>query len=200
MEFTASAIVGAIFSGLVAGLVGYFASYTKVKAELRATTEDLKISIKNLRATTSAVESEKARVAQASALTGDCIKAVYGWIVASQSLLHSMCWLCADCKVRKTVRTEIAKLYDDEAHKLLPEIIAQSVLIKLLNPHLYEKTAPHLDALFKLDFSIGEALAEASLAPEEAAQALSDLHGKAGALTWHMANSVGIEIKVSEKT
>ncbi len=132
MEFSAASILLTLFTGAIAGLASYFGSYSKVKAEVRAATEDLRQTIRNLIETTRAVELEKARIAADASLASDQRKTVYALAVATQSLVHSMCWLSWDATTRGTVRVEITKLYDTEAHKLLPEIFGQLALLRLL--------------------------------------------------------------------
>jgi hypothetical protein len=48
MTFSLESIVFAIFTGIIAELASYFGSYSKVKAEVRAATEDLRQTIENL--------------------------------------------------------------------------------------------------------------------------------------------------------
>lgn len=158
MEFSASSIAFTLFTGLVAGLASYFGAYTKVKAEVRAATEDLKQTIQNLTATTRAVELEKAKIAADSALAADQRKAIYALATAAQTLIHSMCWLSWDAKTRKTVRPEMAKAYDLEAHKLLPEIFSQLALIKILDEVLHSTAYPYATQLALLDVKFGEAI------------------------------------------
>jgi hypothetical protein len=158
MVFTTESIAFAIFTGLIAGLASYFGAYTKVKAEMRAATEDLKQSIANISATTLAVELARAEVAASSALAADQRKAIYALAIAMQTLIHSMCWLSWDAKARNTVRGDMAKTYDTEAHKLLPEIFSQLALLKILDVDLHSRSYPHAHRLSSLDVEFGEAI------------------------------------------
>jgi hypothetical protein len=144
MEFTPSDITLALFTGLIAGLSSYFAAYSKVKAEVRAATEELTQTIRNLTATTRAVEVEKAKISAHSALMSDQRKAVYALSTATQSLIHSMCWLSWDTRIRGLARPEMMKAYDIEAHKLLPEIFSQLALLRLLDSDLQARKYPSL--------------------------------------------------------
>jgi hypothetical protein len=176
MEFSAGSILLAIFTGVVAGLSSYFFSYSKVKAEVRAATEELRQTIQNLVETTRAVEIEKARVASDAALASDWRKAVYALAVAAQSLVHSMCWLSWDAKSRGTVRAEMSKLYDAEAHKLLPEMFGQLAVLRLLDHDLHSRAYPYVSKLTALDVAFGEAIVLAEQDDAEAVQAFRILH------------------------
>jgi hypothetical protein len=90
MEFSASSIILAIFTGLISGLASYFGAYTKVKAELRAATEDLEQTIQNLVRVTRAAELEKAKIASDSAIALDQRRTLYALVSATQSMTHSI--------------------------------------------------------------------------------------------------------------
>ena len=78
----------------------------------------------NLAETTHTVETAKARVAADALLESDKRKTVYALAIATQSLIHSMCWLAWDASTRHEVRKTAADLYNAEAHKLLPELFS----------------------------------------------------------------------------
>lgn len=176
MEFSSNSIFLALFTGVIAGLTSYFTSYSKVKAEVRAATEDLRQTIQNLAETTRAVEIEKARVASDAALASDWRKSVYALAVSAQSLAHSMCWLSWDAKSRGTVRPDISKLYDTEAHKLLPEMFGQLAVLRLLDKELHARAYPYASKLTALDARFGKAIVLAETNEAEAVQVFRELH------------------------
>jgi hypothetical protein len=179
MEFSASSIVMALFTGVVAGLASYFASYAKVKAEVRAATEDLKQTAANLAVTTRAVEVEKARVAADALLAAEQRKTLYALVSATQGLVHSMCWLSWDTAARKTLRLDLAKGYDAEAHKLLPEIFSQLALLKILDAELHARVYPYATQIAGLDVQFGEAIVLADFDLPGATSRLSELFQQA---------------------
>lgn len=179
MEFSGSGIVMALFTGVVAGLASYFSAYGKVKAEIRAATEDLKHTLANLAATTRVVELERARVAADAALASDRRKTLYALVSATQSLIHSMCWLSWDAAARNNVRPDLAKAYDAEAHKLLPEIFSQLAVLKILDEGLHARVYPFATELTRLDVEFGEAIVAAEIDVAGAAKRLRDLFQRA---------------------
>jgi hypothetical protein len=182
MEFTAGDIALALFTGLIAGFSSDLAAYSKVKAEIRAATEDLAQTIRNLTATTRAVEMEKAKIAADSALASDQRKAVYALSMATQSLIHSMCWLAWDAKTRGTARPEMMKAYDLEAHKVLPEIFSQLAILRLLDIGLHAHAYPYAVRLAQLDVEFGEAIVLSDGDAIQGTSALRDLYEKANDL------------------
>ena len=196
MEFSAESIGITLFTGLVAGLASYFGAYSKVKAEVRAATEELKQTIQNLAATTRAVELEKARVAADSALSSDQRKAIYSLATATQTLIHSMCWLSWDAKTRNTVRPEMAKTYDLEAHKLLPEIFSQLALLKILDEELHSRAYPHAIDLAKLDVQFGEAIVTSETDLGAATEQLRNLFNKANEVQYDIDTLFGGKLRL----
>ena len=198
MDFTASSILFTVFTGLVAGFGSYFGAYAKMKGEVRAATEELRQTLENLRATTRTVELEKARIAADSALESDRRKAIYALATATQSLLHSMCWLSWDAAARNLVRADLAKMYDSEAHKLLPEMFGQLAVLKLLDPPLHEKTSAYVAKLVKLDVRFGEAIVASERDDAGAARALTDLHAASLQLVPEAASVFGFTTKIAD--
>ena len=133
-EFTASSILLALLCGIVAGIASYFASYAKVRGELRAATEDMRQSLANLSTATRTVETEKAKVAADALLESERRKTVYALAIATQSLIHSMCRLAWDAGARREVRKTAGELCNAEAHKLLPELFSQLAVLRLVDP------------------------------------------------------------------
>jgi hypothetical protein len=125
--------------------------YAKPKAELQAATEDLKNYISNQVQLTRAVEAEKLNAAETR-------KCVYSLVSAAHTLAHSMCWLRWDVDQRKSVRREIADLYNSEAHKAIPEILSQHLILSRLDSELYLKSADAIRSLIELDAKFGEAI------------------------------------------
>jgi hypothetical protein len=158
MDFSPASILLTIFTGIVAGFASYFGSYSKVKGEVRAATEDLRQTIQNLTETTRAIELEKAQIAASASLASDHRKAVYALAIATQAFVHSMCWLSWDAKIRGTVRAEMTKQYDTEAHRLLPEIFGQLALLRLLDQDLHSRAYPYAWNLASLDVEFGLAI------------------------------------------
>jgi hypothetical protein len=174
MSFTPESIALSLFTAVVAGLGSYVGFYVKAKAELRAAKEDLKDYISNQIELTSAVENEKLKVAIAGALAVEARQCIYALIAALQSLLHSMCWLAWDATNRKVVRKELAVLYDSEAHKGSPEIMARQTLLFRLDPPLYQRSKQMIDMLWALDVRFGEAIV---LSEKDESAAVSLLSG-----------------------
>jgi len=196
MEFSAGGIVLSLFTGLVAGLASYFGAYSKVKAEVRAATEDLRQTIMNLTATTRAVELEKAKIAADSSLASDQRKAIYALATATQTLIHSMCWLSWDAKTRDTVRADIAKAYDVEAHKLLPEIFSQLALLKILDEGLHSRAYPYATDLAELDVQFGEAIVVSETDMEAATAKLKRLFAKSNELQFNIDTLFGGTLRI----
>lgn len=191
MQFSPESILLALFTGLITGLASYFGAYVKVKAEVKAATEDLRQTIQNLTETTRAVELEKARIAADTTLAGDKRKTLYAFATATQSLVHSMCWLSWDAKTRGNVRIEIAKQYDEEAHKLLPEIFSQLAVLRLLDKELHSSAYEHASRLTKLDVEFGEAIIAAENNNSEGTKMLGGLHKKSAALQFDIDTLFG---------
>lgn len=158
MAFSAESILMSLFAALVAALGSYFASYSKVKGELRAAREDLERSITGQIASTMAHETAKLEVATKGALEADARKCIYALVSAVQGLVHSMCWLSWDAGQRKQVRRALSESYDLESHKLQPEIMAQQALLMRLDRRLHERARPSIEKLFRLDVRFGEAI------------------------------------------
>lgn len=199
MEFTAQSIIMTVFTGIVAGLSGYFGAYAKVKAEVRAATEGLRQTIENLRETTRAVEDEKARIMVESALESDLRKAVYALATATQSLVHSMCWLSWDAQVRHIVRADLSRMYDAEAHTLIPQIFGQMAVIKLLDSSLHARAYPFVEKLLGLDVAYGHAIALAESDVAAGTARLVELHGSALALGREAEQVIGSEVAIPRK-
>jgi hypothetical protein len=198
MEFSAQSILMVLFTGAITGLASYFGAYTKVKAEVRAATEDLKQTIRNLAETTRAVEIEKARVGAMTSRDTDKRKAIYSLAVATESLIHSMCWLSWDAKTRRSVRQELTRMYDAEAHKLLPEIFSQLALLHILDEELHANAYPFAWRLAGLDVKFGEAIVIADTDNAAGTERLTRLFGESIALQLDIDSLFGGKLKAYE--
>lgn len=186
MEFTASSILLALLSGVVAGIASYFASYAKVRGELRAATEDMRQSLANLTMTTRTVETEKAKVAADALLESDKRKTVYALAIATQSLIHSMCWLAWDAGARREVRKTAGELYNAEAHKLLPELFSQLAVLRLVDPALHAQAFKQATELVLLDVRFGEAIVLSETDNPAAVRHLSKLYDTSNELQFRI--------------
>ena len=186
MQFTVSSILLALLSGVVAGVASYFASYAKVRGELRAATEDMRQGLANLAMTTRTVETEKSRIAADALLASDKRKTVYALAIAAQSLIHSMCWLAWDASTRHEVRKTAAELYDTEAHKLLPELFSQLAVLRLVDPELHARAFTQATELVLLDVKFGEAVVLGETDNSGAARRLSTLYDTANELQFRI--------------
>jgi len=179
MEFTPESILLSLFTSLVTGVGSYFAVYVKGKAELRAATEGLKRYIANQAELTRAVETEKLKISTEGAIGTEARKCLYSLVAAVQSLLHSMCWLGWDTLQRSTTRAALMELYDAEAHKLQPEILAQQALLMRLDPPLYLRSRECIAELFRLDVGFGEAIVLSETDQHAAVESLTRLYYQA---------------------
>lgn len=71
---------------------------------------------------------------------------------------HSMCWLCwlAKFGAEQLTQERIAQ-YDEEMHKLLPQITGLHATIAGLDYSVYLKLKPLVEHLLNLDIDVGEA-------------------------------------------
>jgi hypothetical protein len=199
MEFTVSSILLALFSGVVAGIACYFASYAKVRGELRAATEDMRQSLANLALTTRTVETEKARIAADALLESDKRKTVYALAIATQSLIHSMCWLAWDASTRREVRKTASDLYNAEAHKLLPELFSQLAVLRLIDPELHGRAFKQATELVLLDGKFGEAIVLSETDSLGAARRLSTLYDTANEMQFRITGLFDGETLADER-
>lgn len=176
------------------------AVYLKVKTEVNAATEVLQRTIDNLRQTTQAVELEKAKIAAEATLASDQRKAVYALASTTQSLIHSMCWLSWDTKARKTVRVELAKMYDTEAHKLIPELFGQMAVIQLLDRPLYKRATHFITNIVRLDVKFGEAIIASEVQMAVGADQLAKLYDSASALFSEAESVFGVDFQLAGAT
>ena len=86
-----------------------------------------------------------------------------------------MCWLAWDATQQGTVREELAKLYELDAHRLQPEILAQQALLSRLDNLLYLRTQKCIAKLFTLDMRFGETIALSETMMPPAVTAMREL-------------------------
>jgi hypothetical protein len=72
------------------------------------------------------------------------------------SLVHSICWLTWDCVERKRLDPDMVKRYDDDAHRLMPEIIGQLAAIAMLHSGVHARLGPLADEVIGLDAQVGD--------------------------------------------
>jgi hypothetical protein len=94
-------------------------------------------------------------------------------------MLHSICWLTWDSKMRKRLDTEMAKGYDLEAHKLSPQIVSQLAVIAMLDRRVHEKLGPLADGIFRLDAAVGNAVIETERDSASGLESLTAIHHEA---------------------
>lgn len=181
--FSVPEIAWAFFSGVVGALIAYLGMYAKAKATHRAASEDIKEHVEMQVAITRALEIEKLEHATQAALKSDTRKCVYSLVAAFQGLTHSMCWLGWDAQARGSLRTELVHGYDLEAHKLLPEILAQQAVLSFLDKRIYVETLPLIEELFKLDVAFSEAILAYEVSPGDALEQLKSCYSKSSKLS-----------------
>jgi hypothetical protein len=179
MQFSPESILLALFTGIGAGIGAYIAAYMKGKGELKAATEGLATFVDNQKALTRAQEDEKLKIATQGALASETRKCVYALVVACQGLIHSMCWLAWHTKEKSDISLNFLQSYDEEAHKLLPEILAQQTVLAHLDHTLYDNSKECVDKIFSLDLGFGNATILARENPEAAVLRLRELYAEA---------------------
>ena len=182
----------ALVGGLLGGsfLTAYIAAFWKTKGELKAATKGLTQYIDNQVALTRALEDEKLRVATQGALAFETRKTLYELVVACQSLLHSMCWLAWHAKATKELTDDQLRSYDEEAHKFLPQVLAQQTVLAHLDWTLYSASKSCVENLFVLDVDFGNTIALSKRDPVAAVTAFEQLHRKATLLSDELNNTM----------
>ena len=156
MTFTPESIALTLFAGLIGAIGAFLGAYVKPKAELKAATEDLKQYIANQVALTAAVEAEKLQKAISGAVASESRQCIYSLVRSAHSLAHSICWLQWDVTQRRAVDRKIAKQYNEEVHKAIPELLAQQQILSRLDSDMYHRSSVAIDSLLELDAKIGE--------------------------------------------
>jgi hypothetical protein len=156
MTFTLESIALTLFAGLIAALGAFLGAYVKPKAELRAATEDLKQYIANQVALTAAIEGEKLQKTISGAVASESRQCIYSLVRSAHALAHSICWLQWDVTQRRAIDRKLADQYNEEAHKAIPELLAQQQILSRLDSDTYHRSSAAVDSLIALDARIGE--------------------------------------------
>jgi hypothetical protein len=103
-------------------------------------------------------EGEKWRRAREDAASADLRAGVQQLILALASAVHSMCWLTwlAEKGPAKMTAERIAA-YDDELHKVLPQILGYHALVSSLRPQVYQRFNEFIEKVYITDQKIGAA-------------------------------------------
>jgi hypothetical protein len=165
----------AMISAVVGLLSGWIGAYLKVKGENLATKEDFLETVRQLKENTRTVEEVKEFFEKRSSLASELRNAVRQFAIAAGGLIHSVCWLTWDCSARRKINFELSHSYDDEAHKFLPEIVAQLALIAMLNREAHTKLAPLAEEIFRLDVDVANAVVRGETNLEQALKELQEL-------------------------
>jgi hypothetical protein len=123
------------------------------------------------------LELQRWKRARDDVLTADLRNGLQQLILTIASSVHSMCWLTwlADTDPAKVTKARI-DLYDDEMHKLLPQLLGQLALVASLRPQTYWIFKDLIDELFDADRSIGAAALRVVPGEPETVVSLSSLH------------------------
>jgi hypothetical protein len=157
MEAAFMALLPALVAAVGAAIGAYLAAYAKKKGEALATKEDFQELIRQIQRTTEATEQVKAAIAAQSAIGGELRKSVQELTVSMASMMHSMCWLTWAAMRQGEFTEEKVEQYDDEVHKLSPDIVGHMTSVAALDPAVYEKIEPLVRELFAMDAEIGDA-------------------------------------------
>ncbi|MFN7961385.1 MAG: hypothetical protein U0002_08950 [Thermoanaerobaculia bacterium] len=174
-------ILGAT-SGVLGILVGWLVAYARVKGENLATKEDFAAILRQTEANTRAIEAARASVARQHTLDAELRQAVFVYTKALTSLLHSICWLTWDAKVRGRVDQGLARNYDSEVHRLSPDMVGQLAVISMLHPEVHRRLAPYSSQVFALDVDVASALVLTEQNLESGLADLTDCHRRANEL------------------
>lgn len=165
--------------GLLAGWLG---AYLKVKGENLATREDFHVALRQIEESTRAVEAVKAAVTRQQALDSEVREAIRKYAVALESLIHSVCWLTWDSTARERIDPEMTKRYDEEVHRICPDIVGHLALISMLRPEVHDRLASFSDAVFSLDVSVASAIVLAERDQSSGLDQLKACHTQANEL------------------
>lgn len=187
-----STLLLAAGAGAIGLLSGWLGAYLKVKGENLATKEDFQEMLRRVEDNTRAVEGVKASVAREVSLDAELREAVRQFTAAAGALVHSMCWLTWDCTARKRVDVDMVRHYDDEAHRLLPQLVSHLAVVAMLNPNVHERLSPLADALFILDASVGDAVVTSETDLAAGLEQLTHRHAEStelhGRFRWQVVN------------
>jgi len=160
------AIVSAVLAAVLGVVLGWIGAYLKARGESAGQAADFRAALHRLEQNTAAVERIKLDVARQGSVDAELRQAVKQTTTAISALIHSICWLTWDCTARQRLDAEMVRKYDDEAHRLMPDIIGQLAGVAMFQSALHSKLSPLADDIIDLDADVGEAvvLAEKDLA------------------------------------
>lgn len=171
-----------IIAALVGLLSGWVAAYLKVKGENLATKEDFAEALKRLEENTKAVESVRFEISRRTNIDTELRASVKQATTAIGALVHSICWLTWDCVERKRLDREMVKRYDDEAHRLMPEVIGQLAVIAMLRSEIHGRLAPLADEVIELDAEVGHGVVRGEQDLQDGLKELGRCHERGMAL------------------
>ncbi len=175
-------VVLTITTATVAAVTAYLTAYAKAKGLNRATQEDLRLALERLQATTNAVEEIKSRFAFKDATDTELRHAIRGFVSASSSLVHSMCWVLWDARARGRLDLALAKQYDVEVHAAMPLLLSNLATIAALSPDAHDRLCGYMGDLIGHDAAIGAAIVTCEMDVKEGLPLLIEWHEKAIAL------------------
>jgi len=131
------------------------------------------------------IEKERSKWLRAreDAIAQELRLAVLQLSIKMATALHSMCWLTWVAEDHSDhISSDRFKSYDDELHKLLPEIAGSLAAVAALDKDTYKQLAPITEQIYGIDFDIGEAGLLWEETPVEGCKALVKCYEKATAL------------------
>jgi hypothetical protein len=123
------------------------------------------------------LELQRWKRARDDVLTADLRNGLQQLILTIASSVHSMCYLTwvANADPAKVTKSRI-DLYDDEMHKLVPQLLGQHALLASLRPPTYWIFKDLIDEIFDADSSIGKAALIVVPGKPETVVSLSKIH------------------------
>jgi hypothetical protein len=155
------ALAPALIAALGAAVGAYYAAYAGKKGEALATREDFHELIRQVQRTTEATEQVKATIAARSSMGGELRSALHKLTTSMASMIHSMCWVTWAASHPGVLTSEKIDAYDEEVHRLSPEILGHLTSIAAFSYDIYKQIEPLVWEIFRLDASIGSACVEA---------------------------------------
>ena len=155
-----------------------------------ATKEDFNELIRQVQRTTGATEQVKAAISARGAIGGELRESVWKLTVTMASMLYSMCWLTWSADRRGTLTDKDVWQYDEEVHKLSPEILGHLTSVAALDLNVYERLEPLVWELFDMDVKIGNACATWHSEPGVGQRAAADLQRRPSELMVRLPKEV----------
>jgi hypothetical protein len=164
-------------SATLAFIGAYFGAYAKRKAEYQAEREQFREALAELKESTEAVEAIKLQLATTGSLGNELRAAVQQYTLAHFGALHSMCWV--GWHVLNNGSGGSTKQYDEEVHKLLPQMSGYLSSIAALDSELYRGLHPLTMEVYRLDVALSEAVLHIRNASPESLKPLREVHAEA---------------------